>query len=70
MKVGIIGAGIVGGAIEHWFAEAHELFVHDPVRGTTLTDVTAVYYTHLTLPTILRGYSSPAGRLITKISQL
>ena len=40
MKVGIIGAGIVGGAIEHWFAEAHELFIHDPVRGTELSDVT------------------------------
>jgi UDPglucose 6-dehydrogenase len=39
MKVGIIGAGIVGGAIEHWFADAHELFIHDPVRGTTLADV-------------------------------
>ena len=40
MKVGIIGAGIVGGAIEHWFGDAHELFIHDPVRGTTLSDVT------------------------------
>lgn len=40
MKVGIIGAGIVGGAIEHWFDEAHELFIHDPVRGTEITDVT------------------------------
>ena len=40
MKVGIIGAGIVGGAFEHWFADAHELFIHDPVRGTTLADVT------------------------------
>ena len=40
MKVGIIGAGIVGGAIEHWFANTHELFIHDPVRGTTLSDVT------------------------------
>ena len=40
MKVGIIGAGIVGGAIEHWFAEAHELFIRDPLRGTTLSDVT------------------------------
>ena len=40
MKVGIIGAGIVGGAIEHWFSDAHELFIHDPVRGTTLADVT------------------------------
>ena len=40
MRVGIIGAGIVGGAIEHWFSDAHELFIHDPVRGTTLADVT------------------------------
>ena len=39
MKVGIIGAGIVGGAIEHWFGGTHELFIHDPVRGTTLADV-------------------------------
>lgn len=40
MRIGIIGAGIVGGAIEHCFGGVHELFIHDPVRGTRLEDVT------------------------------
>ena len=40
MRLGIIGVGIVGGAIEHWFGPVHDLFIHDPVRGTQFSDVT------------------------------
>ena len=39
MRIGIIGAGIVGGAIEHCFKDYHDIFVHDPLRGTELDDV-------------------------------
>ncbi len=40
MRIGIIGAGTVGEAIRNGFSNAHEVFVHDPKLGTSITDVT------------------------------
>ena len=40
MRIGIIGLGTVGRAIQRGFEGHHEIFIHDPKLGTKLTDVT------------------------------
>ena len=40
LRIGIIGSGIVGSAIETCFTGTHQIFVHDTDRGTEITDVT------------------------------
>ena len=40
MRIGIIGLGTVGKAIQSGLGNHHEIFIHDPKLGTKLTDVT------------------------------
>ena len=40
MRIGIIGLGTVGKAIQRGFEGHHEIFIHDPKLGTNLADVT------------------------------
>ena len=40
MRIGIIGLGTVGKAIQRGLGDHHEIFIHDPKLGTKLTDVT------------------------------
>ena len=40
MRIGIIGLGTVGKAIQRGFEGHHEIFIHDPKLGTVLADVT------------------------------
>ena len=40
MRIGIIGLGTVGKAIQRGFEDHHEIFIHDPELGTKLNEIT------------------------------
>ena len=51
-KIGIIGTGIVGSAIEYWFEKKFEIIVHDPKRGTKIEDlISQTTFAYIAVPT-------------------
>ena len=51
-KIGIIGTGIVGSAIEHWFGPKFEIIPHDPKRGTNIQDlISQTTFAYIAVPT-------------------
>jgi len=51
-KIGIIGVGIVGGAIEHWFQPKFNIITHDPKRGTKIEDlISQTNFAYIAIPT-------------------
>lgn len=40
LRIGIIGMGTVGNAIRNGFEASHEVFIHDPILGTEISEVT------------------------------
>ena len=64
MKIGIIGVGVVGGAVKHGFEKlGHRVVFHDPKLGTTVRDVLSADICYVCVPTP----SLSSGRCDTSI---
>ena len=68
MRVGIIGVGVVGGAVKYGFEKlGHNVFVHDTALGTKIEDVLDTEICFICVPTPAKGNGACDSSIVEEV---